>query len=68
MSAERENDDVGFLRDFDGFRDALGVQRRIAEYDFVGVPIGKRFGDFRAFGVENFRGRADVVLDACREC
>ena len=62
--AENENDDVRFLSDFDGFRDALRVFNGIAEFDFVGVPIGKRFGDLRAFGVENFGVRADARLDA----
>ena len=41
--AEHENDYVGFLRDFDGFRDALRVFDGIAEFDFVSVPVGEWF-------------------------
>src|SRR5580704_14821025 len=62
--AEDQNDDIGLLRDFDGFRDALRIFDGIAELDFVSVPFGKRFGDFRAFGVENFRAGAHAISDA----
>ena len=43
--------------------DALGVELRIAEDHFVGIPIGKRFRDLGAFGVENLRAGADVILN-----
>src|SRR3984957_5248279 len=62
--AQDEDDHVGFLGRLYGFRYARGVAVWIAEDYFVGVPVGKRFGDFRTFSVENFCGRADAMLDS----
>ena len=52
VAAEREEDDVGFRGDFGGFVDAFGIERGIAEDDFVGVPVGSCLGDFASQGVK----------------
>src|SRR5579883_3435216 len=67
IAAERKDDDIGLAGDGHGFFDALGVERGIAEHDFIGVPIGIGLRDFAAERVENFGGGADFVLDALEE-
>ena len=68
VAAEREKDDVGFRGDFGGFVDAFGVERGIAEDDFVGVPIGIRLGDFACRGNRELpRTMPTLVLMAWRK-
>src|SRR6266849_7087858 len=62
--AEDEKDDVGFFSDLHRFRDAFGVKNWIAENHFVCVPISRGFGDFHAFGVENFGRASNFLLNA----
>ena len=48
-----------------GFGNAIvGTFVIVAIATFVSVPFGKRFGDFRAFGIEHFRSGAHAISDA----
>src|SRR5438034_3831473 len=51
--AEDQDNDIGLLRDLYSSGDALGVEFRIAEHNFVGIPVWSGFGNFAAFGVED---------------
>src|SRR5713101_3957829 len=66
VSAENQNGDVRLLRDLNRFLDTLGIARRISEYDFVGVPIGKGLGDLAAQGIEHLGIRSHLVLDSLK--
>jgi hypothetical protein len=63
VSAERQDYEVCCRGNFGGFLDALGVERRIADYHFVGIPIGIGLGDLASEGVEDFRGGAYFSFD-----
>ena len=59
--AEDQDNDISLLRDLHGCGDAFGVECRIAEHNFVGIPVGGGFGNFAAFGVEHLGRRSNFV-------
>ncbi len=63
VATDGEHDDVGLLRDFDGFGNLSAVFGRIAGNDFVLLPRAAD-GDFATFGVEHFDVLADLLTDA----
>src|SRR5438132_6316397 len=62
--AENQNNDISLLRDLHGCGDAFDVECRIAEHNFVGIPVGGGFGNFAAFGVEHLGRRSNFVFYA----
>ena len=63
VAAERKNDDVGLLRDFDSFFDLTAIFCRIGRDYGVLIPVAAD-GDFATFAVEDLRAIADPVPDA----
>ena len=63
VSANYQDDNIGLTRDPYCFLNSLGVQSRIAEHDFVGVPVRIAFGDLATQRVKNLRAGPDLVAD-----